>query len=311
MIFWYILIALLAFLLSFVVGGIIYAYIRTYKMPKKRAIYLNENQKNEVIKAVVREIEALPYEEVFIKSYDGTRLFGRYIHIADDAPVHIICHGYRGFAMKDSSGAAKACLTYGHNMIIIDQRGHGKSGSNTTCFGLKERYDILEWARYAYKRFGKDVPIFLNGASMGGNAVLMSIALDLPKTVVGVISDGAFSAPSDVIKFTIEYQHIPKILLPYPTTYIAGLFCGFNLNASSAVKAVSNSKMPILLFHGTTDTIVPYKMAQRIFDASISENKFLHLFEGAGHVLCYATNPDKYLKAFKEFTDLCLKNFNI
>lgn len=311
MIILYILLAILGSFVLFFTGGVIYAYNRTYKMPKVRAVYSNEKQKNEIVKSLVDELCSYPYEEIYIKSYDGTRLFGRYYHVSDGAPMQIIFHGYRGFAVKDACAAAKISRELLHNMIIVDQRGHGKSGTNTTCFGIKERHDVAAWAWYAYNRFGDGTPIFLTGASMGGNSVLMAIEQKLPKTVVGVISDGAFSSPTKVIKHTINANHIPKILLPYTSTYVAGLLCGFNLAASSPTKAVKGSDMPILIFHGTNDSIVPCEMAKEIYDASSSSNKFLYIFEGAGHVLCYSTDPEKYTNAFKQFVELCLNQKNI
>ena len=310
MTFWYILAGVIGFLVLFVLGGSVYAYIRTYKTPKERPDVTKRNFKDKRVLELTNELLSRPYEPVYVKSYDGKKIFARYYEVNKGAPLHIMMHGYRGFAEVDFSGGAKVVRELGHNMLIADMRGHGKSDGTQTCFGIKERFDALALARYAYERFGKDTPIFLNGASMGGNTVLMATALDLPKTVIGVISDGAFSSPSGVIKYTIDSQRLPKILLPFTTSCIAAtLFGGFNINASSPVKAVKKSSLPILLFHGTTDKVVPYRMAQEIFEASCSSDKFLYTFEGAGHVLCYYNNTEQYENAIRDFTRLCLEKY--
>ncbi len=310
MIFWYMLACLLGFLALFVLGGAIYAYIRTYSMPKKRARLEDKIIHNEVLSAHIAELLSYPYEELYVKSYDGTKIFARYYEVKKGAPLHIMMHGYRGFPEADFSGGAKVVRELEHNMLLVDMRGHGKSDGNQTCFGIKERFDALALAKYAYNRFGDNTPIFLNGASMGGNTVLMSMELGLPKTVVGVISDGAFSSPSKIIKYTINEQRLPKILLPYTTSYIASvLFGGFNIRASSPVRAVSRTALPILLLHGTNDTVVPYEMAKEILEASCAEDKLLYTFEGAGHMLCYYNDPQKYRKAICDFTKLCLERY--
>ena len=53
------------------------------------------------ILSMVREMEELPYEPVYITSHDGLRLFGRYYHVKDGAPVEIQFHGYKGNAFQD------------------------------------------------------------------------------------------------------------------------------------------------------------------------------------------------------------------
>lgn len=307
---WWIIASIAVFFFLFVLGGTIYAYIRTYKMPKKRALLENKVIHNEELCAHIDELLTHPYEEIYVKSYDGAKIFARYYEVKKGAPIHIMMHGYRGFAEIDFSGGAKVVRELEHNILLVDMRGHGKSDGNQTCFGIKERYDALALANYVYERFGDDTPIFLNGASMGGNTALMSMGLKLPKTVVGVISDGAFSSPNGIIKYTIEKERIPKILLPYTAAYIASvLFGGFNIGASSAKEVVSRIDMPILLLHGTNDSIVPYEMAREIYEASCSKEKFLCAFEGAEHVMCYYANKEKYKNAIYDFTRLCLEKY--
>lgn len=307
---WWIIASVIGSFLLFVLVGAIYAYARTYKMPKERRLLENRVIHNEELRANVDELLAYPYESVLIKSYDGTKIFARYYEVKRGAPLHIMMHGYRGFAEIDFSSGAKVVRELGHNMLISDMRGHGKSGGNQTCFGIKERYDALALANYAYERFGDDVPIFLNGVSMGGNTVLMSMGLGLPKTVVGVISEGAFSAPWKVIKYTIELNQIPKFLLPYSAACISSvLFGGFNIKATSAKEVVSQINLPILLLHGTNDRTVPYEMATEIFNSSCSSDKFLCTFEGAGHASCYYFDKEKYTNAIYDFTRLCLEKY--
>ena len=64
------------------------------------------------------------------------------------------------------------------------------------------------------------------------------------------------------------------------------------MNEVSAVKAAAAIKVPVLLFHGTADPLVPYTMSQEI--AKANPDITLCLIEGAKHMNCYSTNPKEY-----------------
>ncbi len=65
-------------------------------------------------------------------------------------------------------------LREGHNVLMIEERAHLESEGHTITFGIKERYDALDWIRYALQRFGEDTRIILVGISMGAATVLMA-----------------------------------------------------------------------------------------------------------------------------------------
>ena len=121
-----------------------------------------------------------PYEEVSIVSFDGLSLFGRYYHVKDGAPLDIGFHGYRSSALTDFAGGSELSFSMGHNLLLVDERAHGRSEGRTITFGIQERWDADSWVRYAVERFGADTEIILYGISMGAATVLMASALGLP-----------------------------------------------------------------------------------------------------------------------------------
>ena len=129
-----------------------------------------------------------PYEEVSIESFDGFTLFGRYYHVKDGAPLDIGFHGYRSSALTDFAGGSELSFSMGHNLLLIDERAHGRSEGRTITFGIQERWDADSWVRYAVERFGADTEIILYGVSMGAATVLMAAGLDLPENVKGIIA---------------------------------------------------------------------------------------------------------------------------
>lgn len=250
--------------------------------------------------AATRRMDSLPFEPIWINADDGTKLFGRYYHTADGAPLQILFHGYRSSALRDSSGGHGLARKLKFNILVIDERAHGISGGHTISFGIKERHDCLDWVQYACNRFGKGLPIILSGLSMGAATVLMSSDLELPSNVCCIIADSPFSSPIAIIqKVCAEMHYPPRIAYPF-ILLGARIFGRFNLLDSSAVKSVSHTKIPILLIHGKSDFFVPCSMSEEINAASASRTE-LHLIPNAGHGLAYMTDPVRYEKITIDF----------
>lgn len=258
------------------------------------------------IKQSVARMAQRKYEPVTITSFDGSKLFARYYHVADDAPVQIFFHGYKSSSLLDCSGGSYFAEQLGHNAIVVDQRSHGQSDGMVITFGIKERKDCLCWIQYAIRRFGKEVPIILSGLSMGAATVLMVTDLHLPPNVKGIIADCPYSSPKEIIMKVAKQMHFPPRLM-FPFVWLGGfLFGHFNLLESSAIEAVKECDIPILILHGDADELVPYEMSVQM-QKSCTKNITLETFSGAGHGLSYMTIPDKYEKVVLEFINRCLK----
>lgn len=77
---------------------------------------------------MIRAALALPYEPVTIRSDDGLTLFGRCYPAAPDAPWLLLFHGYRSAAERDFCGGLPFGMGMGCNVLLVDERAHGKSG---------------------------------------------------------------------------------------------------------------------------------------------------------------------------------------
>lgn len=260
---------------------------------------------HEKMYSLVREMQAIPYAQVYITSFDGTKLAGKYYHTSDDAPLQIQFHGYHGTGLRDFCGGHKIAREMGHNILVIDERAHGKSEGRTITFGVLERYDCLSWVKYANERFGTEQPIFLVGVSMGAATVLMASELDLPENVAGIIADCPYSSPVAIIRKVGKDMKLPTGLV-YPFVWTgARLFGHFKVTKSSAVEAVKNTDIPILLIHGDDDKFVPCDMSREIYEACVSE-KMMVTVPGAGHAVSCLVDWEKYESAVQEFIGKCL-----
>jgi dipeptidyl aminopeptidase/acylaminoacyl peptidase len=86
------------------------------------------------------------------------------------------------------------------------------------------------------------------------------------------------------------------------------IFGRFMLWQSSAVSAVRNSKVPVLLLHGEDDHYVPPEMSEMILAASRGKAR-LYTFPGAGHGVSYVTDPVRYQRLVQTFLTDCRKQW--
>ena len=169
-----------------------YAYRKAFLSDRKRqedwdGFIRRAGEEGPQVRELMEQLKEITAEDVFINSFDGLKLHGRYYHVKDGAPLDIQFHGYNGNAMRDFCGGNKISRESGHNSLLIDQRAHGMSQGKTISFGINERKDCLSWVRYAVERFGEDTEIVLSGVSMGAATVLMASDLGLPKNVKAIV----------------------------------------------------------------------------------------------------------------------------
>ena len=121
-------------------------------------------------------------EKINILSRDGLSLRGYYLAAAGEQKrIVLLAHGYRGTWYGDFSNVIRHYHENGCGVLVIDERAHGYSGGDYITFGIKERYDIADFADYLCARFGSGMPVYLHGLSMGCSSVFMALACRFPK----------------------------------------------------------------------------------------------------------------------------------
>lgn len=244
----------------------------------------------------VRRLAEIPFEPVYITSFDGLRLYGRFYDTGEDSPVAILFHGYRSTALRDASGGAPFCLKRGISVLLVDQRSHGKSEGRAITFGVRERRDCKSWIDYVISRRGSDVPIILMGVSMGAATVLMAPDLKLPENVKGIVADCPYSSPMDIICTVSAGMGIPSKLVRPFIWLSARIFAGTDISKSSAVKAAGKSHIPAMLIHGDDDRFVPFDMSLKIAKANTADYELTPI-AGAGHGIAYYVDTEAYESA--------------
>lgn len=301
-----ILLLLLLLLLTFVFGGSYYAYrIAFYNPPSDPEKAPNMDGSvyepyREEITRLYRQIRDRECEPVTIFSDDGLKLYGRYYHIRDGAPLDIGFHGYRSRSFTDFAGGSELSFEMGHNLLLVDQRAHGRSEGRTISFGIRERWDVLSWVDYSRERFGEDIPIFLYGVSMGAATVLMASGLELPENVKAIVADCPYTRPIDIILHVGRSNPLPQWLIRPFVILGAKIYGGFDLLETDAVTSVKNAKIPILIIHGESDHFVPPAMSE------LSHPKLERItFPGADHALSFLSDTPRYRQIIRNFITRC------
>lgn len=251
-------------------------------------------------------INQQPHKELQIKSFDGLKLYADYYENNSDATI-ILFHGYRSSGRRDFCCAVEMYYKMGMNVLLVDQRSHGRSEGRLITYGVKERYDVLKWVDFVNKEYNAP-KILLGGMSMGATTVLLSAGLDLPSNVKGIIADCGFTSPKDIIlkvakqSFKINAKPIFPIF-----NAMCRILGKFDMNGVSTANALKENEIPVLLIHGKSDNFVPVEMSQTAFNSMSGDKKYICLVDGADHGFSFLIEPQRVREELEKFIGDCRK----
>ncbi len=200
-----------------------------------------------------------------------------------NAPVMLYLHGAR-FNVVGSAFRARRMQELGFSVLAVDYRGFGKSTPE-----LPSETMAYEDARAAWDWLGRQYPgrpRYIFGHSLGG-----AIAIELAAQVedeVGTLVEGTFTSIPDVVS-SFKWGWLPVGPL------ITQRF--------EAVKRVPDIGSPLLVVHGTNDTLIPPELGRKLFDAATGRKAFV-LVEGGSHHNTNSVGQSQYRVAINELFGL-------
>ena len=243
--------------------------------------------------------------KVQITAFDGETLHAVILEAPDPKGVILLMHGYRSSGLNDFNLVFPYYQKLGYHLIVPDQRACGRSGGKYITLGIKERFDCQAWANFAAKEFGEDIPLILDGISMGSSTVMMASALPLPKNVSGIVADCGFTSPDEVVRAVLKATHIPTVPNLFLARMLARTLAKFDFTDASTIDAMKQCHYPIIFIHGKKDDFVPYEMSVRNFEACASEHKRFFSDDNAGHGMCYLERREELQKELENFLNEC------
>ncbi len=249
-------------------------------------------------------------EDVFINSHDGLRLHALLVESDNPKGTVLLAHGYRSCYLLDFSLVLNVYHQMGFNLLIPDQRSHGKSQGKYITFGVKESKDMLSWLTFHNARCG-NIPVLLSGMSMGASTVLFMANEDLPENVCGIVADCGFTSPKTILQHVFKKTvHFPAGPIIWVTDLLARLFAGFRLQEKDTRQTLAHSCVPVLMIHGMEDNFVPCEMTRQGYDACTAEKQLL-LVAGAGHGVSFFHDQVGYTAAVMYFLKAHVKNIDL
>lgn len=299
-------------IISFAFAYMIFYRVSVRKKPRKPDIKSLFSQNK--IDIVGEENMNLSFEwiekhitgNVCIESIDKLKLHCSLIEIEENTDakgVIIVFHGYRSFGARDFCQQLPILHEAGYNIMLVDQRSHGKSEGKYICYGTKECNDAVLWRKKASELYGNEMPIALFGLSMGGATVLMASGLlekDDPQ-VKCIIADCPFYDAYGIIKHVLwKYNKIYPQPIIHFVNFWTRFLADFNMHAPSCVDMASKSALPILMFHGKKDKFVPTSCSVKIAN-ELGDRVKLVLIDEAQHAESIYYEKELYKKELITF----------
>jgi len=200
-----------------------------------------------------------------------------------DAPVMLYLHGAR-WNIAGSAFRMRRMEELGFSVLGIDYRGFGQSTQRLPSeqLALEDARAAWDWLAQRYP----ERPRYIFGHSLGG-----AIAIQLAAQVndeQGTLVEGTFSSIADVVS-TFKWGWLP--LSPLITQRF------------DSVKRVPDIGSPLLVVHGTADSLIPPRLAQRLYDAA-REPKALVMVEGGSHHNTNSLGQAQYRAALSQLFGL-------
>ncbi|MDY2583674.1 MAG: alpha/beta hydrolase [Clostridium perfringens] len=249
-------------------------------------------------------------EDITLKSFDGLNLTSTLI--MNENPTNkfiVLVHGV-SICYVGSLKYFDIFYKNGFNVLIVNQRRHGKSEGKYSTYGFYEKYDVNMWIEYLKSRFGNDIILGLHGESMGAGTVMETIPLN--DSIKFVIEDCGYSNFHELIGFQITHAYknrlVRKILRP--SLIFANFFmktkAKFSMKKIVPIDIVASTSLPMMFIHGKEDYFVPWYMSVDLYNAKTKGYKKLYLVEGAKHAEALEVNKILYEKKIMTFIEKAL-----
>ena len=277
------------------------------KAPKKSEKRLTGSagqmkQFEEMLTSSAESLKNSDCQKIEITASDGIKLVGHLHKEENEKRLIIAMHGWRSSWASDFGAISEFWHTNGCSVLYAEQRGQGESGGDYMGFGLTERYDCLDWIKWANENGFTDVPIYLCGISMGASTVLMAAGSELSDNVHGIMADCGYTSAYEIWKHVVNNNlHMTFCGI---NSAIANDICKRKIQMGtkeySTLDAMRNCKVPVLFIHGTDDNFVPVEMTYENYKACSAPKRLL-IVPGAEHGMSYLIDKEAYEKTAKDF----------
>jgi fermentation-respiration switch protein FrsA (DUF1100 family) len=235
-----------------------------------------------------REIELTPdslgleHEEVFLEAADGIRVHGWFLPaLARRSPSYtlLVCHGNAGNISGRLDRSLRLHRELGVDVFLFDYRGFGRSEGSPSEEGTYR--DAVAAHQYLVRERGvAPERLILFGESLGA---AVAIELSLRERAAALVLEAPFASIAEMTRVAYPF------LAP---------FTGLVRTRYDNLKKIPEVALPLLLFHGRRDPVVPFEQGEALFRAAREPKTFVAV-ENAGHADAYVAGGEAYWGAWK------------
>ena len=225
---------------------------------------------------------ALPFEDCWLTTEDGTRLHGWFFPLEGARFTVMVCHGNAGNISHRLDRVLLLRARLQTDVMLFDYRGYGRSEGSP---GEPEPYRDGR-AAYEFLIDRRQVAphcLILFGESLGA-AVAVQLALELPMRAL--VLESAFTSIPDMARALYPFLPVRSLLR---TRY-------------DNLAKIGDLDVPLLVMHGTRDGTVPFEQGKRLFEAAPEPKRFFAI-PGAGHNDTFVTGGEAYWRVWKDFLE--------
>jgi fermentation-respiration switch protein FrsA (DUF1100 family) len=216
--------------------------------------------------------------EEWFETPDGEWLYGWYCRAEHPIASAVFCHGNSG-NLTTVAGIIPNLLNAGCNVLFFDYRGFGRSTGRPSFSGVVS--DGVTASRFHDRLRPPHLPAILYGFSLGG-----AVAAQVMKyhRFDGLVLQSTFTSLVDIARVTFRR---------FPLHLLAG-------NFFDTREALRDLRVPLLLFHGTADEVVPCWMGHALYDATPGAKRIVTV-DGGLHKDLYIRDADSLVWTLSQF----------
>lgn len=202
---------------------------------------------------------------------------------------------------------AEEFLKKGFDVVLYDQRSHGKNTAKTVTFGLLESNDLTQVVDYALEKYNHD-KVSILGQSMGAATVAFYSGTQHAKENVDcVIIDSAYSAMDEEVSWEITKKKdnfFGNMIAGYASVF-SKVINGFGFDEPDILHMIEKNQIPTLIIHSREDKKCPFYMGQALYDNIGHAQKKFEVYDNSEHLFAYWDEPERYMESVLSFVGSC------
>ncbi len=216
--------------------------------------------------------------EVFFKTEDNVSIHAYFVkHTPREEKCIIYFHGNAG-NNSHRIDDAKRLYSFGVDVLLVSYRGYGKSDGSPSEKGIYK--DAEASLAYILNNGYKEENVFVLGRSIGSTA---AVYVSQERSLGGVILVTPLTTAEDMADAAG-----------------LGLFRFLGKGKLDNMSKINSLKTRVLFIHGDNDSVVPYSLGKKLYNAYNGEKSFVTI-PGGGHNDLSIVDENIYWMSIRDF----------